>query len=165
MWCWIRLWRVPWTARRPKQSILKEISPEYSLEGLMLKLKLQYFGHLMWRADSLEETLMLEKIEGRRKKGMTEDAIVGCPSLIWWTWIWASSGSWWWTEKPGVLQSMGCKESDMTEQLNWLVRYFVEYFNWHLYNVCLMINLELWVLWKKTTEIKFSPYSALSEMS
>ena len=67
--------------------------------------------------------------------------------------------------EAGVLQSMGCKESDMTEQLNWLVRYFVEYFNWYLYNVHLMINLELWVLWKKTTEIKFSPYSALSEMS
>ena len=65
LWCWRRLWRVPWTARRSNLSILKEISPEYSLEGLMLKLKLQYFGHVMRRTDSLEKTLMLGKIEGR----------------------------------------------------------------------------------------------------
>ena len=69
LWCQRRLLRVPWTTRRPNQSILKEISPEYSLEGLMLKLKLQYFGHLMRRADSLEKTLMLGKIEGRRRRG------------------------------------------------------------------------------------------------
>ena len=69
LWCWRRLLRVHWTARRWNQSILKEISPEYSLEGLMLKLKLQYFGHLMRRADSLEKTLMLGKIEGRRTRG------------------------------------------------------------------------------------------------
>ena len=69
LWCWRRLSRVPWTARRSNQSILKEISPEYSLEGLMLKLKLQHFGHLMQRADSFEKTLMLEKIEGRRRRG------------------------------------------------------------------------------------------------
>ena len=68
LWCWRRLLRVPWTARRSNQSILKEISPEYSFEGLMLKLKLQYFGHLMRRADSLEKTLMLGKIEGRRRR-------------------------------------------------------------------------------------------------
>ena len=69
LWCWRRLLRIPWTARRSSQSILKEISPEYSLEGLMLKLKLQYFGHLMWIADSFEKTLMLGKIEGRRRRG------------------------------------------------------------------------------------------------
>jgi len=69
LWCWRRLLRVPWTARRSNQSILKEVSPRCSLEGLMLKLKLQYFGHLMWRADSLEKTLMLGKIEGRRRRG------------------------------------------------------------------------------------------------
>ena len=69
LWCWRRLLRVPWTARRSNQSILKEISPEYSLEGLMMKLQLQYFGHLMQRTDSLEKTLMLGKIEGRRKQG------------------------------------------------------------------------------------------------
>ena len=67
LWCWRRLFRVPWTARRPNQPILKDISPEYSLEGLMLKPKLQYFGHLMQRADSLEKTVMMGKIEGRRR--------------------------------------------------------------------------------------------------
>ena len=72
LWCWRRLLRVPWTARRSNQSILKEISPEYSLEGLMLKLKLQYFGHLMPKTDSLEKTLMLGKIEGKRRRGVTE---------------------------------------------------------------------------------------------
>ena len=69
LWCWRRLLRVPWTAKRSNQSILREISPEYSLKGLMLKLKLQYFGHLMWRADSLEKTLMLGKTEGRKRRG------------------------------------------------------------------------------------------------
>ena len=69
LWCWRRLLRVPWTARRSNLSVLKEISPEYSLEGQMLKLKLQYFGHLLWRTDSLEKTLMLGKIEGRRRRG------------------------------------------------------------------------------------------------
>ena len=69
LWCWRTLLRVPWTARRPNQSILKEISPEYSLEGLMLKLKLQYFGHRMWRTDLSEKTLMLGKIEGGRRRG------------------------------------------------------------------------------------------------
>ena len=69
LWCWRRLLRVPWTARRSSQSILKEISPEYSLEGLMLKLKLQYFGHLMWKTDSFEKTLMLGKIKGGRRRG------------------------------------------------------------------------------------------------
>ena len=77
LWCWRIFLRVLWTARRSNQSILKEISPEYSLEGLMLKLKLQYFGHLMWRTDSLEKTLMLGKIEGRRRRGAIEDDMVG----------------------------------------------------------------------------------------
>ena len=69
LWCWRRLLRVPWTARRSNQCILKEISPDYSLEGLMLKLKLQYFGHLVWRTDSFEKTMMLGKIEGRKRRG------------------------------------------------------------------------------------------------
>ena len=69
LWCWRRLLRVPWTARRSNQAILKEISHEYSLEGMMLKLKLQHFGHLMWRTDSLEKTLILRKIEGRKRRG------------------------------------------------------------------------------------------------
>ena len=77
LWCWRRFLRVPWTARRSNQAIIKEISPECSLEGLMLKLTLQYFCHLMRRADSLEKTLMLGKIEGKRRKGMTEDEMVG----------------------------------------------------------------------------------------
>ena len=77
LWYWRRLLRVPWTVRRSNQSILKEISPEYSLEGLMLKLKLQYSGHLMRRADSLEKTRKLGKTEGKRKRGATEDEMVG----------------------------------------------------------------------------------------
>ena len=76
LWCWRRLLRIPWTTRRSKQSVLKEISPEYSLEGLMLKLKLQYFGYLMWRVDSLEKTLILRKMESRRRM-VTEDEMVG----------------------------------------------------------------------------------------
>ena len=108
LWCWRRLLRVPWTARRSNQSILKKINPEYSLKGLMLKLKIQYFDHLMWRTDSLEKTLILQKIEGE-KRGDDRG----------WTWVWVNSGNWWWTGNPGVLQSMGSQESDMTEQLNW----------------------------------------------
>ena len=78
LWCWRKLLWVPWAARKSNQSIVKEISPEYSLEGLMLKLKLQYFGHLMWRTDSLEKTLMLGKIKGRRRRGLqTKDGMVG----------------------------------------------------------------------------------------
>ena len=78
LWCWRRLLRVPWTARRSNQSILKEISPEYSLEGLMLKLRLQYFSHLIWRTDSFEKTLMLGKIEGRRRRGRQRIRWLGC---------------------------------------------------------------------------------------
>ena len=114
--CWRRLLRVPWTARRSSQSILKEISPEYSLEGLMLKLKLQYFGHLMWRTDLLEKTLMLGKIEGRRKR--RQQRMKWMASLTRWAWVCVGFKSWWWTGKPGVLYSpWGHKESDTTEQL------------------------------------------------
>ena len=113
LWCWRRLLRVPWTAERSKQSILKEISPEYSLEGLMLKL--QNFGHLMWRMDSLEKTLMLGKIEGRR----AEDEMAG-----WHHRLDGCESEW----TPGVgdgqgglacCHSWGCKELEMTELLNW----------------------------------------------
>ena len=115
LWCWRRLLRVPWSARRFNQSILKEISPEYSLEGLVLKLKLQYFGHLMRSADSLEKILMLGKIEGR-KRGDEGEWDGWMASLTQWTWVWVSSRSWWWTGKPGVLQSMASqKESGTTE--------------------------------------------------
>ena len=95
----------PLEARRSNQSFLKEIRPGCSLEGLMLKLKPQYFGHLIQRTDSLEKTPMLGKIEGRRRVDRGRDGWIA--SLILWTWIWASSGSWWWTGKSGMLQSMG----------------------------------------------------------
>ena len=123
LWCWRKLLRVPWTARRSNQSILKEISPGYTLEGLMLKLKFQYFGHLMWRTDSFEKTLMLGKIEGRRRRGRQRmrDGWMASPTQ--WTWVWASSGSWWWTGKPGVLQSMGSQSwHDWVTELNWTLR-------------------------------------------
>ena len=117
LWCWRRLLRVPWTARRSSQSILK-ISPGCSLEGLMLKLKLQYFGHLMWRADSFEKTLVLGKIEGRRRRGQQRmswlDGITDSVDM--------SLGKLQELVMEGGLAycgSWGCKESDTTEQLNW----------------------------------------------
>ena len=106
LWCWRRLLRVPRTARRSNQSILKKINHEYSLEGLMLKLKLQYFNHLMQRADSLKKTLMLEEIEAGRKAGERGwDGWIA--SSTQWTWDWANSGRQWRTGKPGFLRSMG----------------------------------------------------------
>ena len=106
LWCRRKLLRVPWTARRSNQSILKEIIPEYSLEGLMLNLKLQYFGHLIWRTDSFEKILTPGKIEwGRRRDNRGCDGWMASPT--WWTWIWAGSRCWWWTGKPGMWQSMG----------------------------------------------------------
>ena len=105
-WCfWRSLLRVPWTAKKSNQPILKEINSEYSLEGLMLKLKLQNLGHLMRRTDSLEKTLMLGKTEMRRRDDTGWDGWMA--SQTWWTWIWANSWKWWRTGKPGVLQSMG----------------------------------------------------------
>ena len=118
--CWRTLLRVPWTARRSNQSILKEISPEYSLKELMLKLKFQYFGHLMWRADSLEKTLMLGKIEdGRRGDDRGWDGWMA--SLTRWTWVRVNSRSWWWTGRPGVLQFMGSQGvgHKWATELNW----------------------------------------------
>ena len=108
LWCWRRLLRVPWTARRSNQSILKEISPGCSLEGLMLKLKLQYFGHLMQTAVSLEKTLGKDSWEWLRAGGEGDDrgwdGWMASPTQ--WTWVWVNFGSWWWTGRPGVLQSM-----------------------------------------------------------
>ena len=124
LWCWRRLLRVPWTARKSNQCILKETNHEYSLWGLMLKLKLQYFGHLIGRTDSLEKTLMLGKFEGRRRRGWQR--IRWMASTTQRTWAWASSGSWWlkgslaccspwghrvelssWTELKGVVSVTG----------------------------------------------------------
>ena len=120
LWCWRRLLRVPWTARRSNQSILKEISPACSLEGLMLKLKLQYFGHLMRRADSFEKILMLGKIKGRRS-GDDRGWNGWMASLTQWISIWVDSGSWWWTGKPGMLLFMGSQRvgQDWATELNW----------------------------------------------
>ena len=110
LWCWRRLFRVLWTARRSKQSILKEISPEYLLERLMMKLKLQYCGHLMRRTDSLEKTMSWERLKvikdpGKEGDDRGWDGWMGSPTQ--WTWLWVNSGSWWWTRKAGMLQSMG----------------------------------------------------------
>ena len=120
LWCWRRLLRVPWTAR-PNQFILKEISPEYSLEGLMLKLKLQYFGHLMWRTDSLEKTLILGKIEGGRRGWLDEMFGWHYPN-------WLDGHEF--EQALGMVMDReawhaavyGVAESDMTEQLNWTER-------------------------------------------
>ena len=118
LWCWKRLLRVPWTARRSNQSILKEISPGISLEGMMLRLKLQYLGHLMWRVDSLEKT-DAGRDWGQEEKGMTEDEMAG-----WHHWLDGRESEW----TPGDGDGQGglacCdswdhKESDTTEQLNW----------------------------------------------
>ena len=117
LWGWRRLMRVSWTARS-NQSILREINPEYLLEGLMLQLKFQYFGHLMRTADSLEKSLILGKIEGRRRRGIRGwDGWMA--SLMQWTWTWTNFGRWWGTERPDVLQFMGLQRIGhdwMTEQ-------------------------------------------------
>ena len=136
LWCWRKLLRVPWTARRSNQSILKVISPGCSLVGLMLKLKLQYFVLLMWRADSFEKTLILGKIKGRRRKGrqkirwlvgITDSMDMGLGGL----------GSWYCIGRPGVLQFMGSQSqtrlSDWTE-LNWRDKIFILLWNEVFYN-------------------------------
>ena len=123
LWCWRRHVRVPWTSGRSNQSILKEISPEYSLEGLMLKLKLQYFDHLMWRTDSLKKTLMLGKIEGRRRRGRQRmrwlDGITDSMDI-------SFSKLQELVTRQGSLaccSPWGCQGLDKTEQLNW--RFFL----------------------------------------
>ena len=116
LWCWRRLLRVPWTARRSNQSILKYISPGCSLEGLMLKLKLQYFGHLMGRVESLEKTLMLEEL-GAGGEGDNRGWDGWMASL---TWVWVNSRIWWWTGRPGVLRFTGSQRvgHDWASELN-----------------------------------------------
>ena len=128
LWCWRRLLRVPWTARRSNQSILKEISPGISLEGMMLELKLRYFGHLMWRVDSLEKTVMLGGTGGRRRRGR-QDEMAGWHHRLdgresEWT---PGAGDW----QGGLAScdSWGRKESDTTEWLNWTELLLKEYLN------------------------------------
>ena len=123
LWWWRRILRVSWTARRSNQSILKEIGPEYSVEGLMLKLKLQYSGHLMWRTDSLKRPWCWQrlKVEGQGDDGEW-DGWMASPNQ--WTWVWVNSGSWWWTGRPGVLQSMRSQRvgHDWATELSWWLR-------------------------------------------
>ena len=127
LWCWRRSLSVLWTTRRSNKSIRKGINPEYSLKGLMLKLKLQYFGHLMGRANSLEKTLMLGKIEGGRRKdedNSGQDGWMALPTQC--TCVWANSGRWWRTGKPGMLQFMGLQRvgyDRVTEQQLFLQMY------------------------------------------
>ena len=123
LWCWRRLLRIPWTARKSNQSILKEISPRCSLEGLMLKLKLQYL------ATSCEELTHWKRLwcwEGLRAGGEGDNREWDgwMASLTQWRWVWVNSGSWWWTGRPGVLQSKGSQELDTTERLNWTDGWF-----------------------------------------
>ena len=120
LWCWRRLLRVTWTARRSNQSILNETSPKYSLEGLMRMLKLQYFGHLMWRTGHWKRSWCWQRLKvGREGDDRGWDGWIA--SLTQWTWVWVSSRSWWWTGKPGVLQSMGSQRvgHDWEAELNW----------------------------------------------
>ena len=119
LWCWRRLLRVLWTARRYNQSILKEINPGISLEGMMLKLKLQFFGHLMRRVDSLEKTDCWEGL-GAGGEGDDRGWDGWMASRTRWTWVWMNSGRWWWTGRPGVLQFMGSQRvgHDWATELN-----------------------------------------------
>ena len=105
LWCWRRLLRVPKASMRSNQSILKKINPDYLLEWLMLKLKLQYFGHLVRSADSFEKTPMLGKIEAEEGDDRGWDGWMASPTQ--WTWVWVNSESWWWTGRPGMLRFMG----------------------------------------------------------
>ena len=119
LWCWRRLFRIPWTARRSNQSILKEISPDYSLGGLMLKLKLQYFGHLMQKLTHLKRPWCWERLKAGEGNNRGWDGWMA--SLTQWTRVWVNSGSWWWTGRPGLLQSMGLQRvgHDWATELNW----------------------------------------------
>ena len=119
LWCWRRLFRVPWTARRSNQSILKEIKHEYSLEGLILKLKLQYLGHLMERTHCTTPWCWERLKAGGEGDDKGWDGWMASPTR--WMWVWVGSGSWWSTGKPGMLQSMGLQRvgHDWAIELNW----------------------------------------------
>ena len=118
LWCWNRLLRVPWAARRSNQSILKEISCEYSLERLMRKLKLRYFGYLMWRTYSLGRPWCWERLKSGGK-GDDRGWDGWKASLTWWTWVWASSSSWWWTGKHAAAYEVAKSRTRMMTELNW----------------------------------------------
>ena len=127
LWCWRRLLRFPWTVRRSNQSILKEISPGISLEGLMLKLKLQYFGHLVQRVDSFQWWKRLwgwQKL-GAGGEGDNRGWDGWMTSPTWWTWVWVNSGSWWWTGRPGVLLFMGLQRVRHWTELTAFTIYFL----------------------------------------
>ena len=135
LWCWRRVLRVPWTAKRSNQSILKEISPGCSLEGLMLNLKLQYFGHLMWRVDSLERPWCWE---GLGAGGEGDDrGWDGWIASTRWIWVWVISSSWWWTGRPGVLRFTG---SQRVTELNWMVLFKVK----RLFQISHMKSQNVW---------------------
>ena len=127
LWCWRRLLRVPWTERRANQSILKEISPECSLKGLMRKLKMQYFATWCKELTHWKKSWCWERLKTGRKgdsrgwDGWMTSLLV---HLTWWTWVWASSGSWWWTGKPGMLQYEGLQRvrHDWATEMNWTFR-------------------------------------------
>ena len=143
LWCWRRVLRVPWTARRSNQSILKDISPGCSLVELMLKLKLQYFGYLMRRADSSEKTLMLGKLKaGGEGDDRGWDGWMASPTQ--WKWVWISSGCRWWTGRPGVLWSMGSRRvgHDWATELNWMPQYPYSSTGWTLWKDALLF---LWI--------------------
>ena len=121
MWCWRRLLRVPWTTRRSNQSILKEISPGCSLDGLMLKLKLQYFGHLIEELTHWKRPWCLEgSVAGGEGDDRGRDGWMASPAG--WAWVWINSRSWWWTGRPGMLRSMGSQRvgHSWVTELNWL---------------------------------------------
>ena len=120
LFCWRRCLRVSWTARRSNQSILNEISPGCSLKGLMLKLKLQYFGHLMRRTDSFEKTLMLGRLKmGGEGDNRGWDSWMASPTQ--WIWVWVNSRSWWWTGRSGILHSMGSQWVGHRDWTDWLI--------------------------------------------
>ena len=137
------LLRVPWLARRSNQSILKEISSECSLEGMILRLKLQYFGHLMRRVDSFEKTLMQRLKAGEGDNRRWDGQMV---SLTQWTWVWVNSGSWWWTGRPGVPQPMVSQRvrHDWMTELNWMINN-IEYLFIYLLAI-FMSSLEKYLL-------------------
>ena len=148
LWCWRRLLRVPWTARRSNQSILKKINPEYSLEGLMLKLKLQYSDHLMQRADSWKRPWCWERLKaGGEGDNRGRDGWMA--SRTQWTWVWVNSESWWWTGRPGVLLSMGSQRVGhdwSTELTDWLMlklklQYFAVSFRFHVQVISFSMSL------------------------